>query len=151
MTLSFWQRATITVALAVAYWYLFGCGGTLPSDAFEDDNGDATQGKLADAYRTYNDKFFYGGLPEKNTRIEMVKMPGYIGRIHHFRSNDTWLISIDTVSNQTERVAEFTLIHEQCHQYDQMNGWDEGPDQHGEVFQNCMLRIANQGGFRELW
>lgn len=109
-----------------------------------------TVGQLSDAYRTNNEKYFYGGLSNKF----VIQLQGDIENdamadIHS--ANGQWIIRIDPSANPTEKQAEMSLIHEQCHEEDFIRGADEGLDQHSRAHEACMERVASQRGFFGLW
>jgi hypothetical protein len=148
-----WQKIIVTVTLAGIAAYFMGCGApSVVSSAADAADLKPTVGKLSDANRTFNDAFFYGGLPTYLTRIELADLSkDQDSAFIHHDSDGLWHIQIDPHYNTTEEQAEMSLIHEDCHQYDSINGIDEGEDKHGQKFQDCMIRIADKGGFKGLW
>lgn len=138
-----WKILVVILLAAIYFWAIGGACSQSPHHP--------TEGQLAGAYLVLNDQYFYGGLPVHKTKIILVNLPdGKMGQAHQ-NPDDTWVISIDIVSNPIEKQAELTMIHEACHQQDLMRGEDEGVDGHGEAFQACMLEKAGRGAFKGLW
>ena len=99
-------------------------------------------------YQEYNEDYFGNRLP-KNPVITITDLGDNMGESFQ-TSSGTWHIGIDRRSNPVEKQRDLTLIHEMCHVDLHVSGINT-LDQHGEEFQSCMVRIAKQGGFKELW
>jgi hypothetical protein len=143
-------KILITVLLAVIFVWVFGCASQIEHDRIPDDYKPTT-GKLWAEYRAINELAFDGGLPEKETSIELTELDGDMGDVIMPTDGGPYYIHIDRKRHPLEKEAEITLIHEVCHQYDQIHKISEGLDSHGVGFQNCMLHVAQRGGFNDLW
>lgn len=111
-----------------------------------------TQGQLIDAFRDYNDLYFYGNLPVSKTRIYLKNIDDFddMGNIIH-AEDGTYIITIDPRIHAVEKQAEMTELHEMCHEEDMINEENEGMDGHSYAFEACMESVAKRGGFRHLW
>lgn len=103
-------------------------------------------------YRGYNETWFGNSLP--NTvdvswaNLEKSTPPMMGETIDHF--DGSFSIRIDRGWNPVQRVANFTLLHEMCHVYVHVNG-SESFDSHGNQWQDCMMMLAKEGAFKDLW
>ena len=142
-------KILIAIGLGILFSYL--SRATPPAQSHHPDHH-PTEYSLADANRTINEKFFYGGLPISKIRIHLTDLSAddEMGRVD-FLDTGAFLISIDKGTNPTEKEAEFTMIHEDCHIWDKINKINEGIDSHNQNFQDCMIHIAERGGFKDLW
>lgn len=94
-------------------------------------------------YRGYNEVYFMDQLP-KDVVVNWGDLSGY-----------KWMgvtvghsIVLDKASNKILRVAKMTLLHEMCHLDPDAS---KALDIHGREFDACMLKVAEQGGFHDLW
>lgn len=111
-----------------------------------------TQGKLVQAFRDYNDLYFYGNLPVSKTRIVLAVIPTNDDMGNIIKTDDgIFIITIDPRVHAVEKQAEMTELHEMCHEEDMVMHEDEGFDGHSYAFEACMESIAKRGGFRHLW
>lgn len=136
-------KILIAVGAGLLASYLFGT----PLDPHA-----PTVDKLKAAFTDFNSGYFSSALPESNVDIILTDLSKYdeMGRFS-VEDNGRYLIAIDKKYHPLEKEAELTLAHEMCHLNNYVEGVDEGFDSHGRMFQRCMLRIANHGGFNDLW
>lgn len=101
-------------------------------------------------YDGTNEEYFANELP-KNVEVKWGDLTekGDMG-YSVIRADESWLITIDRKTNPTNGQAELTEMHEICHVYLYSKG-DAEFNSHGDKFQACMLRLANQGAFKGLW
>lgn len=109
-------------------------------------------------YADYNETYFGNDLP-KDTKILYASDPDGADDIGDtICSMDptsmkvlTCTIYVAPYANIAQPVAIETMIHEMCHiQTYQFKGSDEY-DPHGKEWTSCMLRIAETGGFKNVW
>jgi SprT-like family len=112
-------------------------------------------------YADYNETYFNNELP-RNTKIFYASDPDGaddIGdTICSMDPSDpsnlkvlSCTIYVAPYANVAQPVAIETLVHEMCHiETYQFKGSDEY-DPHGKAWTNCMLRIAESGGFKNVW
>lgn len=103
---------------------------------------------LDEWYASYNHAYFQDELP-KNTLItydihddRFMALTAYEGSQYH--------ISFNMKYNFSNKMGRLNLLHELCHVRQMVEG-DEEFDQHGPHFQSCMLGLAKQGAFTDLW
>jgi hypothetical protein len=125
-------------------------GGVCPEQKLQYSNGD-----LQKMYDAYNDSYFNGNLPEAPVYWVDIPKDGdeYImGNTYENITSKTYFIEIDTKSNITSMTYDLTLLHEMCHvaTMDAMVN-KYGETQHGPHFQKCMLQLAENGAFNNLW
>lgn len=127
-------------------------GGSKVTAEYQPDTHDSatTIRDMTNMYQQYNEAFFYGALPVDRTKIKFMDSDLNMASLTHYQ-DDTWGILIDRKSNPYEKMAELSIAHESCHQYDHIQGLDEGLDHHSNNFQKCMQRLAAQGAFEKLW
>lgn len=108
-----------------------------------------TEEELQGYYFGYNEDFFMGQLP--NTTVVQW---GDLSTIHAMAvttggedKDSPFTIIIDQDTNSVDREVLMTLFHEMCHV---KVHWGE-LDQHGEKWQACMVNLADQGAFQDLW
>lgn len=106
--------------------------------------------KLNSWYRGYNEEYFANQLP-KNTVVKLGDLTPQddIG-MSQILPNGNWIIIIDRAKNPSPVQARMTLLHESCHVRTYIRGMAEF-EVHGDKFQACMLQLAHQGAFKELW
>lgn len=112
------------------------------------------QESLQLAYGNYNRLYFDSKLPV-NTEVHLVKMctlgdaegdtlpPAFTG-LDHF------VIEINEVQNPKPNEMLMTELHEMVHVYLFVMAKDYDGS-HGPAFQRCMLVLAEQGAFFDLW
>ena len=103
-----------------------------------------SQAGLQRIYSSVNDEYFSGKLP-KDTTVEWGDLSNEdsMGLTLH-RPGGGNLIILDPNANRIRRVAILTELHEICHVATQ-------DFEHGEKWQGCMLHLAEQGAFADLW
>jgi hypothetical protein len=145
-----YQKILLVIAAAVAAVYIFGCHGK-PKDYYTDEAGTRpTIPQLINWYEQLNAQYFYGSLPEDKTEIKFMDSDSNIASLEQY-ADGHWGILLDRKTNPVEKMAEFSIAHESCHQYDRLQQLDEGLDQHSGNFDLCMQRLAAQGAFHHLW
>jgi hypothetical protein len=107
--------------------------------------------ELQQRYINLNDWYFEGQLSH-NMQVKWADIPMDNGLyvVGDF-SVDESLIRIDTKSNITKSEVDFTLFHEMCHAATHDIVIKEKEDLHGPHFQKCMLDLANEGAFNDIW
>ncbi len=105
--------------------------------------------QLLRLYNQYNNKYFNGELSEK---VEIVwepypKCDGVICPIFEI-SDGIFSIKIDPALKGSPCYARVVLLHEMVH----ASIWRAHPKhKHGKLFQDRMLKLAQDGAFRNLW
>lgn len=109
-----------------------------------------TNEKLNQWYRGYNEEYFANELP-KDTTVKWgdLTLQDDIG-LSELRPDGTWVIVLDRANNPSPVQARLTLLHESCHVRTWVRNMTEF-ETHGDKFQACMLQLAHQGAFKELW
>ena len=110
--------------------------------------------ELQKMFDIYNEAYFNGELP--STPVTWADLPkengGYVlGNTSEDISGKTFTIQIDVKSNVAAITAALTLFHEMCHVATMQAELDADEDTHGPRFQKCMLRLAQNGAFSNLW
>lgn len=105
-----------------------------------------SEAKLNLWYQGINEEYFSSTLP-KNVEVKwgdltLLKDMGVTNR----HADGSYTIVLDPKQNPNRRIAEFTEYHEICH-----IATPPEVDQHGPKFQACMLRLAQEGAFKDLW
>lgn len=103
--------------------------------------------ELVKDYEPLNDAWFDGKLPHDTTVSYNEASGRYIGVTHQV--GDHFDIFINSYYDRSVNEAEFTELHEMCHVAVAVSGYEY--EQHGPRWQRCMLRLAQQGAFTELW
>ena len=100
-------------------------------------------------YLGYNVKYFNNELPTTKIFIDhelkddaTMAVTHFIGEIIYIRFNRRY----EPDGNQ----ARETLLHEMCHIRLKVDS-DFELDNHGQKWQACMHKLANQGAFEDLW
>lgn len=140
-------KTLITIGLIIwGYW-------TIVQANTREKMGDyrPSLGQLVNAFKFYNDQYFYGNLPVSKTRIVLGDIQGDDDLARIVKVGDIWVLTVDPRWHSTEKQAEMSELHEMCHEEDMINGEDEGFDQHSLAFEACMESIAKRGGFKNLW
>lgn len=111
--------------------------------------------KLQRRYQELDDYYFDGKLPEHVTviwfDIPMEQGAYVMGDMKTDINGSRFDIRIDTKSNVSKATEELTLFHEICHVavFNQVKKY--GEDSHGPHFQACMMNLAAEGAFADLW
>jgi len=110
----------------------------------QDKNIPLTNRDLAALYAQYNEDYFLDQLP-KDTIVSIgnITSDGFMG--YTIKSNNRYYIVLDRQANYARVTAELTLLHEMCH-VKTPNSWF-----HERNFQQCMMDLASQGAFHDLW
>lgn len=103
-----------------------------------------------DYYKGLNEDYFDNKLP-KDTAIVIrnIDDPPNTIALTTPLGNHKYVISLDPRLNATSGAFALSEAHEVCHEATNEAGH---PDPfHGEYFQNCMKRLANEGAFEKIW
>lgn len=93
----------------------------------------------------YNEEYFLGQLP--NVEVHWADLGALKDMGFTMQRGKGYEILIDRATHPTGRQARETLLHEDCH----VATWDKAFDDDSIEFQNCMVRLANQGAFKGVW
>jgi len=157
-----WKKVVFTIALAVAFWLLFGCSGhsrdtIVETAAPTSSNGDTDAVFLRHTYTSYNEQLF-GNHLTKTPKIDVD--------LHNNDMADTTCENDDgtdcTLSFNLRyvaapRAAQTVLLHEMCH----IKLWskhlapsgehDAGSEfYHDRSWRACMLSLDASGAFRQI-
>ena len=146
-------KILITIALAVIFFCLFGCTPPpctpRPPQPLASGFGVTTQDYLERTYKIYNEQYF-GNRLTKSPRIDMSESYAMATTMCH--PDGTCSIQFNEKYIAAQRVADFTVLHEQCHiatwamEFDSFGNQDE----HGKLWRSCMLKLDAAGAFREI-
>jgi hypothetical protein len=139
-------KILITILLAVGWFLLTNYGGCNT----QADEYTVTNGHLNNAFREFNEEYFYGGLPSTTVRLADLSDLHSIADIRQME-DERWIIRIDRRSNPTINSADMSLLHEMCHEQDKISGQNEGLDGHSDAFEACMVSLAQRGAFKGKW
>jgi len=111
--------------------------------------------KLKEAFLEYNSRYFRNSIP-RNTKVvwgeEDPNCIGYARRTHEEPVElKIWIsprCQMGVIKNLLTRVTRGTLLHEMAH----LKLWKKYPkENHGNIFNKEMKRLAKVGAFRNLW
>ena len=125
---------------------------------------------LADLYQFMNEEYFHSKLP-RNIKVVWTKMHrDILGKLTYNQKGKPQCIHINKamrspIAKGQTCVVKMTLLHEMAHISAQISGNAPDPlspylsqDEHGqdeedhtEVWQSIMRRLANAGAFDRLW
>jgi hypothetical protein len=131
-----------TVVVAAVYWivlnWLVGCHRVVVETPEVNDT------VLKQDYLDYNYGYFGNRLP-KDTIVMLGPAYAYgrenLGLTVHWNE---YIIEINPKYHLTQKQADITLLHEMCH----VANWGK---YHSPEWQACMLDLAEQGAFSDLW
>lgn len=103
---------------------------------------------LDEWYASYNHAYFQDELPKDVLITRTLNDPRFMALTLY--SDGHYHIDINPKYNLSTKTERINLLHESCH-IRQFIEDDEEFDQHGPHFQNCMLGLAKQGAFSDLW
>jgi hypothetical protein len=139
-------KILITILLAILVWALSTYGATKPPMYTAQD--------MAAFYASMNEEFFMDQLP-KNVVLQFsreIKDPdGSDDIANTFCLEGHCTISVNPDYNISFNQGKMSITHEMCHVKLNMSGHIEDSNQHGPLFQECMIGIAARGGMRESW
>jgi uncharacterized membrane protein YcjF (UPF0283 family) len=106
-------------------------------------------------YRTYNDRYFRGALPEEVDILWAPVVDGYAevdfhrdkhshSRLHRQEAGEFVILISPSIAAWTAQ-WRWALLHEMAH----VGLWPY--QRHGPRFQAEMLRLAQAGAFRNIW
>jgi hypothetical protein len=106
---------------------------------------------LTHLYEEFNEEDYDGRLP-KDLIVYSDNAEGNMGlKDDSCEMGERVCIHINPIFNNTASTEAWTLKHEMCHVYiDEVLKKPE-LDAHGPLFQSCMIRIADNGGFQGIW
>lgn len=106
---------------------------------------------LTHEYEVFNEEDYDGRLP-KDLIVYSDDAEGNMGlKNNNCEMGERVCIHINPRFNNTGSTEAWTLKHEMCHVYvDEILNQPE-LDAHGPLFQSCMIRIADDGGFKGIW
>src|SRR6266446_2808391 len=130
----FRTKILLTIALAVLVWSLFGCGDPEGPGGSEAPAPSAviftktivTTVYLKDLYRIDNERFFQNKLP-KDTEINLFEETDMASTVCQ-EDIAGCEIRFNLKYVGAKRVAEFTMLHEQCH----IKIWNKELDSFGQ-------------------
>lgn len=106
-------------------------------------------------YEGYNELYFMDSLP-KDVLVTLDEIPSdkdekVYGESYQIGRHQ-YMMVISSKNNDTLEGEEETVLHESCHLW----VWEHHPDldpkeAHGEIWQSCMLNLAEQGAMKDLW
>lgn len=109
----------------------------------------------AGIYEGYNELYFMNSLP-KDVLVTLSDIPSdsnekVFGETLHIGRHQ-YAMLISPKYNDTLEEEEESVLHESCHIW----VWEHHPDldpkeAHGEIWQSCMLNLAEQGAFQDVW
>lgn len=151
-------KILLTIALAVLVWSLFGCrnpegpGGSEVSAprTIVFTKTVVTAAYLKDLYRINNETFFQNKLP-KDSEINLSEETDMASTMCQDDGTEC-VVKFNLKYVLAKRVADFTMLHEQCH----IKIWNKELDsfgqqvEHGKVWRTCMLQLDAAGAFREI-
>lgn len=110
--------------------------------------------ELLDRYKQNNADYFAGVLPE-NIDVHWAYVPDEENGIAdeaYYPHRNKFEIRLDPRYITTPRMADATLLHEECHAFnDVMGEKDPDGDAHGVFFQACMRNLYEQNAFESVW
>src|SRR5208282_308181 len=135
------------------------CPGVLDSPIATASQAPAyTVAGLRALYNSDNSEFFGGRLPDDVVVDYNVTEPRYEATTSKW-SDGRFHVSFNPVYATSSKHVGYLMLHESCH----VKLWDEthppdqtpfpdgtGKDDHGKLWQSCMLGIDASGGFRRL-
>ena len=101
---------------------------------------------LTHLYEADNDSFFDGKLP-KNLIVYIGPAGDNMAVSHNVADSARAWIEVNPKYNNTPRTEELTILHESCHIY--VAGRES--KEHGEMWESCMHRLADQNAFNDIW
>ena len=99
---------------------------------------------LQTIYAQFNSDYFWNSLPSDTTVAYGLNDPAKMAATTKLAGK--YWIRLNYDYTKAPKVAEETILHEQCH----IATWNEF-DPHGRRWQMCMTRLAEAGAFKELW
>jgi hypothetical protein len=138
-------KVLILIALAILFSWLFGCAPSREHyvPVMSTAGGDTSVEYLQQLYITYNYGYFHNRLPT-NVTIDLNEKTDMASTSC---KNDACVLSFNPKYVAAPRVADFTMLHEQCH----VKTW--GLDEkhaHGKVWRACMIQLDMEGAFRQI-
>lgn len=111
-------------------------------------------------YQTDNELYFDNKLP-KDVTVVAEEAPDtapnhfFYGETSHAVSTHWYKMYVSPKHNTSVDLEEETVLHESCH----IKVWEKyenrgvvyGGGEHGPEWQACMLNLAEQGAFKDIW
>lgn len=143
----------MNLKLAITFLILGTFGLTSPALAQKMDGSVQQQRELQGEFFSLNEDFFMGQLPwttviVKN-KVESDGLPDMgltVCGIDEATNKEHCTIFISIEGNANMRTAAFTVAHETCHVWNRRD-----IEEHGPRWQNCMVHLAIEGAFQDLW
>ena len=155
-------KVGLTVVAAVVYWvivsWLMGCHRKkqpeLPTVILI-DRSQVNDAILQQDYLEYDKLYFDNKMPRNTVVVSLGPAYAYgkdnMGITE--RVDGVFFIQINPVFHPTQKQMDITLLHEMCHVVTW--GSSDGPKtqrkRHGPEWQACMLDLAEDGAFDDLW
>ena len=149
------NKILLTILLAVLCSWLFGREREhyVPIPSPETANGETDVAYLQQLYAVYNEAYFHNRLT-KTPRIDLSETSNNMATTFCKNENDTDCeIEFNEKYVAAPRVADFTMLHEQCHVKTWMKDTDDFGIQidHGKMWRSCMLELDAEGAFRQIF
>jgi hypothetical protein len=151
MKLSLREKVLLTILLAVTWSWLSGCRSkehwvSIPSPA----DGTTDAAYLKHIYADYNEGYFQNKLT-RNVVIDMLEPDQGNMASTYCEPDGSCVIHFNPKYTAAPRIADQTMLHEQCHVKTWMLDMKLGQqDDHGRLWRACMINLDTQGAFREL-
>jgi len=108
----------------------------------------------------YNETYFLGQLPNAEVVEEDIidSKPNHVfmADTEHALGGHWYKIRISPTYNPTLNEEVLSISHESCHiliweRYEKEGKGADYQENHGTAWQNCMLNLAEQGAFKDVW
>jgi hypothetical protein len=145
------EKIVIAILLGVLASWLFSCTRehyvAVPSPA----NGTVDAEYLKRTYAAYNDGYFQNKLTQ-TPQIDMLEPDKTNMASTTCEPDGGCVIHFNPAFVAAQRVADQTMLHEQCHIKTWMQDMDDKGKQvdHGKHWRACMFNLDTQGAFREI-
>lgn len=108
----------------------------------------AGQDRLDSWFAGYNHAYFQDELPKDTEISHNLQDPRFMAVT--FYDNGRYHIAFNPAYNISGKTEQLNLIHEMCH-IRVFVEQDEEAEDHGPHFQRCMMDLAKQGAFKDIW
>jgi predicted SprT family Zn-dependent metalloprotease len=113
-------------------------------------DGQERRDRLNPWYNGYNEKYFNNELPKDVLITHDLHDDRFVADTEQYKTG-FYHIAFNPKFNLSGREELLTLLHESCHIRLMSSGQGDELDQHGARWQDCMLTLAKQGAFADLW
>jgi hypothetical protein len=100
-------------------------------------------------YATYNHMYFQDRLPKTTVITRNLTDDRFMAQT--FYENNFYHIAINPRYNESRKTEKLNLLHESCHIEVFIDKEEDEFDDHGEHWQRCMHRLADEKAFENLW